>query len=809
MNSTHAAKVAISEAAYGYDTEYTYKYPEILAPVLKPGMRVLVPFGKGNSKRIGLVTRTYVKPEPDERLKPIISIVDKEPLVNDELLNMVFWLKEHTFCTFFEAFRTIVPAGYSVVRQSVYEISNHLPDEELSEEEEALLTALKGASSRREFDEIIDCGVDKSKEAVVKSLVEKGVLEESDKFKRRVGDETVRMIRLTPDYLENNQKGFTVKQKQVVDFLTENETASVKETCYYLSVTPTIITNMVKKGVLEEYRYEALRTPQRHQGKPAPEISLSEEQTKAYEGVKSLIDAHKPAGALLYGVTGSGKTEVYMELIAHVLAQGKQAIVLIPEIALTYQNVERFCARFGTRVTVVNSRMTPSERADQMERARRGEVSIMIGPRSALFAPFPELGLIVIDEEHETSYKSEVTPRYHARETAVRRAGLEHAHVVMGSATPSVDASYACETGAYALFRMDARYGNAALPSVWIADMREELQMGNRSILSGKLREEIEKRLEKKEQVVLFLNRRGYAGFVSCRACGHVMKCPHCDVSLTAHNNGKLACHYCGYETPQVHACPSCGSPYIGGFRAGTQQIEQNVKKLFPKARVLRMDGDTTKTKNSYEEILSSFAAGGAGILIGTQMIVKGHDFPNVTLVGALAADLSLNAVDYRAGERTFQLLTQAVGRAGRGEKPGMAVIQTYHPEHYSIQTAAEQDYGTFYEKEMDYRRLMGYPPAAELLAIHGAGEDEAHLTQAMEYIRRYLIRIRGNREVQIIGPASEAVSKINDLYRMAVYVRAPQEEVLAELREKLERYIEINKGFRTVYLQFDFSRKY
>ena len=333
--------------------------------------------------------------------------------------------------------------------------------------------------------------------------------------------------------------------------------------------------------------------------------------------------------------------------------------------------------------------------------------------------------------------------------------------------------------------------------------------MGNRSILSGKLREEIEKRLEKKEQVVLFLNRRGYAGFVSCRACGHVMKCPHCDVSLTAHNNGKLVCHYCGYETPQVHACPSCGSPYIGGFRAGTQQIEQNVKKLFPKARVLRMDGDTTKTKNSYEEILSSFAAGEADILIGTQMIVKGHDFPNVTLVGALAADLSLNAVDYRAGERTFQLLTQAVGRAGRGEKPGMAVIQTYHPEHYSIQTAAEQDYGAFYEKEMDYRRLMGYPPAAELLAIHGAGEDEAHLTQAMEYIRRYLIRIRGNREVQIIGPASEAVSKLNDLYRMAVYVRAPQEEVLAGLREKLERYIEINKGFRTVYLQFDFSRKY
>ena len=633
--------------------------------------------------------------------------------------------------------------------------------------------------------------------------------------KQKMKQKEERWIRLllekdeAENQLELCRKKHYVARQRLLEALLENDTISYTLAMDKLHLTASVIKAMENTGMIRVQATEVYRNPIRTTECEQTKALLSPAQREVADGILNGWRENDFRPVVIHGVTGSGKTQVYMELMEEVLNQGKQVILLIPEIALTYQNVERFCARFGTRVTVVNSRMTPSERADQMERARRGEVSIMIGPRSALFAPFPDLGLIVIDEEHETSYKSEVTPRYHARETAVRRAGLEHAHVVMGSATPSVDASYACETGAYALFRMDARYGNAALPSVWIADMREELQMGNRSILSGKLREEIEKRLEKKEQVVLFLNRRGYAGFVSCRACGHVMKCPHCDVSLTAHNNGKLVCHYCGYETPQVHACPSCGSPYIGGFRAGTQQIEQNVKKLFPKARVLRMDGDTTKTKNSYEEILSSFAAGEADILIGTQMIVKGHDFPNVTLVGALAADLSLNAVDYRAGERTFQLLTQAVGRAGRGEKPGMAVIQTYHPEHYSIQTAAEQDYGAFYEKEMDYRRLMGYPPAAELLAIHGAGEDEAHLTQAMEYIRRYLIRIRGNREVQIIGPASEAVSKINDLYRMAVYVRAPQEEVLAGLREKLERYIEINKGFRTVYLQFDFSRKY
>ena len=730
------------------DKSFQYLVPEKLKEEIQVGMVVSIPFGRGNHVRKGYVVGISGEPKVKGiQLKSVAGIENDQETTESRLIALAGWMKENYGSTMIQALKTVLPI-----------------QKKMKAQEKRWITLLI------------------SREDGEKLLEELSMT----RFKAR--------IRLLEALLQN-----------------ENGKIETAWASKELGTTASVLRYFEEQGIASVESDEVYRNAVAD-AENIPHVApavLSISQQMAVNQILSEWEHPDPRPVLLHGVTGSGKTEVYMELIDKVIKEGGQAIVLIPEIALTYQNVERFCARFGTRVTVVNSRMTPSERADQMERARRGEVSIMIGPRSALFAPFPDLGLIVIDEEHETSYKSEVTPRYHARETAVRRAGLEHAHVVMGSATPSVDASYACETGAYALFRMDARYGNAALPSVWIADMREELQMGNRSILSGKLREEIEKRLEKKEQVVLFLNRRGYAGFVSCRACGHVMKCPHCDVSLTAHNNGKLICHYCGYETPQVHACPSCGSPYIGGFRAGTQQIEQNVKKLFPKARVLRMDGDTTKTKNSYEEILSSFAAGEADILIGTQMIVKGHDFPNVTLVGALAADLSLNAVDYRAGERTFQLLTQAVGRAGRGEKPGMAVIQTYHPEHYSIQTAAEQDYGTFYEKEMDYRRLMGYPPAAELLAIHGAGEDEAHLTQAMEYIRRYLIRIRGNREVQIIGPASEAVSKINDLYRMAVYVRAPQEEVLAELREKLERYIEINKGFRTVYLQFDFSRKY
>ena len=737
------ADVIIDLSVKNVDRIFQYRIPDHLKELVKPGVQVNVPFGKGNTERKGIVVGLSKETDYDpEKMKELLDVETGAVPIRTQMICLAFWMKDRYSTTMNQALKTVLPVKAKVMPR-----------------EERVIVSLK------------------PKNEIETLLIEA----EKKKYRAR--------IRLYRALLENGE-------------------LPLKLTSEKLGITAAMLKPLVEKEIVD------LKTVKKEPGagNRFPEtgpVALNQEQKNAAETVIRDYDSGQRNTYLLYGITGSGKTEVYMELIDYVLRKGRQAIVLIPEISLTYQTVMRFYRRFGNRVGIMNSRLSAGERYEQSERAANGEIDIMIGPRSALFAPFPNLGLIVIDEEHETSYKSEVTPRYHARETAVRRAGLEHAHVVMGSATPSVDASYACETGAYALFRMDARYGNAALPSVWIADMREELQMGNRSILSGKLREEIEKRLEKKEQVVLFLNRRGYAGFVSCRACGHVMKCPHCDVSLTAHNNGKLVCHYCGYETPQVHACPSCGSPYIGGFRAGTQQIEQNVKKLFPKARVLRMDGDTTKTKNSYEEILSSFAAGEADILIGTQMIVKGHDFPNVTLVGALAADLSLNAVDYRAGERTFQLLTQAVGRAGRGEKPGMAVIQTYHPEHYSIQTAAEQDYGAFYEKEMDYRRLMGYPPAAELLAIHGAGEDEAHLTQAMEYIRRYLIRIRGNREVQIIGPASEAVSKINDLYRMAVYVRAPQEEVLAELREKLERYIEINKGFRTVYLQFDFSRKY
>lgn len=573
-----------------------------------------------------------------------------------------------------------------------------------------------------------------------------------------------------------------------------------------LNVTRSVVRSLEEMGVITLETEKVFRSPISQKGGRRQTAEYTQEQRHVIDVFWEDYNRGIRKTYLLYGVTGSGKTEVYMEMIGRVLEKGYQAIVLIPEIALTYQTVMRFYGRFGDRVSILNSRMSQGERYDQMELVKAGKVDVMIGPRSALFTPFPRLGLIVIDEEHETTYKSGQVPRFHARETAIERAGIEGASVVLGSATPSLEAFYACACGRFRLLRLRNRAGMQKLPTVYVVDMRKEIKAGNRSIISDRLRTLIEARLEKKEQIMLFLNRRGYAGFVSCRACGYVVKCPHCDVSLSAHRGGKLVCHYCGHEEPQVSRCPSCGSPYIGGFKAGTQQIEELVMRQFPGARVLRMDMDTTRTKDGHEKILEAFASEEADILIGTQMIVKGHDFPNVTLVGILAADMSLYSNDYRAGERTFQLLTQAAGRAGRGKSGGEVVIQTYSPEHYSIEMAALQDYEGFYEAEMAYRRLMGYPPVEQLLAILMTGEQEELLETAAKYLKEFALRIDRNRRLKIIGPASPYVAKVSDVYRRVLYLKGSDHEMLIRVKNHMEQYIEINKGFDTMRIQFDFN---
>ena len=531
-------------------------------------------------------------------------------------------------------------------------------------------------------------------------------------------------------------------------------------------------------------------------------MKLSPAQQTIVDEVRDDFDKNIHKTYLIHGITGSGKTEVYMQIIDDVIRRGRQAIVLIPEISLTYQTLMRFYKRFGDRVCVMNSTLSKGEKYDIYRQAIEGEVDIVIGPRSALFTPFNNLGVIIIDEEHEGTYKSETMPKYHARETAIELARMNNASVILGSATPSIDSYYRAKTGEYKLFTLTERLTGNQLPNVIVSDLRKELREGNRSILSRDLQELIEDRLNKNEQIMLFLNRRGMAGFVSCRACGFVVKCPHCDVSLSLHKNGKMVCHYCGYTQDAYTNCPKCNSKYILGFRAGTEQVEESVKKMFPTCRTLRMDADTTKKKESYEDILSRFLDKEADILIGTQMIVKGHDFKNVTLVGVLAADLSLFAPDYRAPEKTFQLLTQAAGRAGRGDKPGTVVIQTYKPDHYAIEHSLNQDYVGFYNEEIGYRELMDYPPSAHMLSvlITGASEDGCKsLSKDMAEL------IRKSYNILVIGPAPASISKINDVYRYGFYMKAKDYDMLVKLKDCLETYLSNRpQSKENVYFDFD-----
>ena len=567
-----------------------------------------------------------------------------------------------------------------------------------------------------------------------------------------------------------------------------------------LHVSAATLNSLVNQGAITIESESSYRNPVSLNVTAESGPELSEEQRYIKEQILSDYDKNIRNTYLIHGITGSGKTLVYLALIEEMIKRGKQCIVLIPEIALTYQTLLRFYKRFGDRVSVMNSSLSQGERFDQCERARKGEIDVMIGPRSALFVPFPNLGMIVIDEEHEGSYISENAPRYHARETAEYLASLKKASLVLGSATPSLEAYYKAKKGEYRLFTMKNRKNGGELANVRIVDLRQELRKGNRSIFSSDLQELIRDRLGKKQQIMLFLNRRGYAGFVSCRSCGYVMKCPHCDVSLSQHIGGKMVCHYCGYETVQPKRCPNCSSNYILGFKAGTQQIERQLYELFPEIRVLRMDGDTTKQKGSFEKILSAFAEGEADVLLGTQMIVKGHDFPNVTLVGVLAADLSLNDSDYRAGEKTFQLLTQAEGRAGRGTLPGEAIIQTYRPEHYSIQQAAKQDYESFYEEEILYRELLEYPPAGHMLTILVVSKDEKRCKGLAVRLAK-----EAGAYVHVIGPTPAAVSKVKDYYRYMIYLKSLKEEPIRQAKERLEALI---NGFelKTENVIFDYE---
>lgn len=737
------ANIIIDISHEKLDRTFQYRIPEKLLDQIHPGTPVEIPFGRSNRKIRGYVVEVTEEPEfAPERIKPVSHVIREGIPIEGQLIALAAWMRENFGGTMNQALKTVLP-----VKQKT------------TEKEQRLIWL-------------------KPDPTTAKSLL--GELQRKHQTAR---------ARLLEALLEQSPLPYeTVTQK--------------------LNITVSVIRAMQERELIRVESIRSWRNPLDQMKKQGTVVTLNPAQQQIVTGIENGWRSGDERPCLLHGVTGSGKTEVYMELIKSVLREGKQAIVLIPEIALTFQTVLRFYNHFGERVSILNSRMSPGERSDQFERAKRGLLDVMIGPRSALFTPFPNLGVIIIDEEHEAAYKSETVPRYHARETAIARGMLCGAHVVLGSATPSVESYDRAQQGQYRLFEMKERVSARPLPMVYTVDLREELRNGNRSILSDRLRKLMTDRLEKKEQIMLFLNRRGVAGFVSCRSCGEVIKCPHCDVSLNLHNDGKLVCHYCGYQQPMVKKCPSCGSSYVGGFKAGTQKIEQYVRQQFPSARVLRMDLDTTRKKGGYESILSAFSNQEADILIGTQMIVKGHDFPNVTLVGILAADLSLHISDYRAPERTFQLLTQAAGRAGRGCRQGEVVIQTYQPEHYSIVTAAAQDYEAFFQQEIFFREMLHYPPKWHMLVVHAASEKEMLVKQAQDMLKyKLLTKMEKEKEhLQIIGPADAAVSRINDIFRKVLYVKAEDYQLLVHAKNMLEQEIRKDPAFRAVTIQFDFD---
>lgn len=736
------------------DRPFLYKVPEHSVSKAELGKIVSVPFGRGNKIQKGYILGLEEEIHPSDkrlngkkpakmRIKEILSVEEGSCELSKENLELADFLKKRYGSTMAAAIRTVMVRDPKSLRK-------------------------------------------KKKEVVA------------------VADQTELQAYLEHQYRKNNKARIRIAEALLLHSRIEYGIVTKD-----LKIPAKLLNLLQEEGILNVQEVaEDVRT---HREASKPDTpALNPNQRRVSDGIYQFsvekLEKGLPAVSLLHGITGSGKTLVYMDLISKVLAEGKQAILLIPEISLTMQNIMKFNAGFQNRVSFIHSKLSKSEKQERFDMAYRSEIDIMIGPRSALFTPFRQIGIIIIDEEHESSYNSDRMPKYSSVEVAVRLAGLHRAMVVLGSATPSVESYYKAKQGEYGLFELKERFGGASLPKVHIVDMKKELLAGNRTMFSRKLLEFIADRLEKKEQIMLFLNRRGYFGFNSCRSCGSVMQCPHCDVSLSLHKDGKLKCHYCGYSVIRYRCCPVCGSEFIGSMNAGTQHVEEELVRCFPGIKVLRMDADTTGKKHDMEGIIESFSKGGADVLIGTQMIVKGHDFKRVTLMGILLADMSLNLSSYTASERSFQLLMQAAGRAGRADIKGEVVMQTYRPEHFSIVEAAAQNYSGFYEEEIKYRQLLGYPPFAYLLHLNMQYKDEEYLKKAADFMKQYLDMASKRNRVEVIGPGIPMIPKVNDLYRRSIYLKHPKIEVLLALRDRIEDYISLNKGYEGMDIQFDYQ---
>ncbi len=776
MGSAAVARVAVEKTAYHFDKPYDYLVPKQFSDEALPGCRVMVPFGSGNRKRQGMILSILEVSEVD-KLKPIVSVLDSEPVLSDELLKLADWISEHTFCTVYEAVHLLLPAGINMRIVATYSLAPQAEDFEdptdLTADERRVLDCIRFSKATVERSRLLEVmGLSDSR--IPDRLCERGLLLRTDDAVRRVGDATVRMVRLNED---SDCTRFTPKQRAVTELLAEVGAASIKEVCYFTGVTQAVITGLVKKGVLDAFENIVYRTPEMNGEVERDSIILTDEQQAAFDTLNEKMQSGDGGASLLYGVTGSGKTQVFLRLVDEAVANGKGAIVMVPEISLTPQTLSRFHRRYGDKVAVFHSAMPLGQRMDEWRRVKNGDALVAIGTRSAVFAPFENLGLIIMDEEQEHTYKSEATPRFHARDVARFRSAYHGALLVLASATPSLESYSAALSGRYTLCTLSNRYGNATLPTVHTVDMRDEAKDGNLSPISRFLQDKISETLAANKQSILLLNRRGHNTIVKCSGCGNTVSCPNCSISLTYHSaNRRMMCHYCGYSEPFADKCAACGSDRMKYTGFGTQRAEEELGILFPTARVLRMDADSTMSRGSYEEKLGAFAAHEYDIMLGTQMVAKGLDFPDVTLVGVLSADNSLYSEDYRSFERTFSLLTQVVGRSGRGDEAGIAVVQTLSPDNEIISLAAAQDYGKFYEQEIALRKALIFPPYCSVCLVGFVGD---RMSDTMDGANRFLDMLKAakdlNPEVKLIvlGPSPAAVPKIGGKYRARLIIKA------------------------------------
>ncbi len=776
------AAVYISNSTRKFDREYHYSIPCKMENEIRPGIRVMVPFGKWD-KPVEAVVFRLMELESADGLKQVKKIIDKEPVLNENMIKLALWMKYRYICTFSDAVKTMLPPGTGVKGVTLIKLTNPsagLNQSQLNENEKMIIVLLENSNGQTELDYIKKSLKIKGFSEIVKTLQSRGIIGLTEEYGSKVREKKVRAAYLAvpKETVQQEIEKDNIKRIQhirVLEVLMENQCVPVADLVGFAGVSPSVLNTLKKYGYIDFEMMEVKRNPYFHHVKSTLPLNPTPEQEVILEGLKKRIDEGFFYKTLIHGVTGSGKTEIYMQLIQYCIDKGTEAIVLVPEISLTPQMVNRFKGRFGKMVAVLHSRMSPGERFDQWRLIKEGDIKVAVGARSAVFAPFDRLGIIIIDEEHENSYKSELTPKYHAIEIAQERCRLQGALLVLGSATPSVESFYEAQIKQTELFTMNERTNNLEMPEMLLIDMRTELKEGNRSIFSRKLFEELKKNLRDHYQSILFLNRRGHSSFVLCRSCGYTIICPNCNVSLTYHaQNDRIICHYCGYTTKSPRSCPKCSSSYIRHFGTGTQKVEEEVRKQLPESSSIRMDMDTTTGKHSHEEILKAFLEKKIDILIGTQMIAKGHHFPNVTLVGVLAADSMLNIGDFRGSERTFQLITQVAGRAGRGIEPGRVLIQTYNTEDFSITAAVNHDYRSFYDQEIKLREKLNYPPFTNIATAVLSGINDRAVSQSCTFVKNLIQEefLKLKVEAEVLGPSRAPLSKIKNKYRWRIVIK-------------------------------------